>query len=260
MAELVRERMVLQVAPGAHIYEFPNFTSAFVTHVEQLRQTQVLAPKTQWVRIHIEKVGDIGHELCLLGVAEPHDYPWYRLEPSVARDFMAYLVGVLRQVDDYTEFEPVTDRTDRLRVFEPGKQMDGFELREILLENLLPTPAGNVRPGDLNDFKKANAAALRAFRRRIEGLVSEVSGIADRRARTARINYLVNELAKKEKTWRIRWRSLEGGCASRPGPFAPSQVVRSRSRAASLPKIPLPWLVAPSASSAPSQMLGRLPE
>src|SRR4051812_19408805 len=117
MVGLVREELVTQVVPGAHLWKVPNFESAFLSYVDGRRPTQV-ANQSTWPRVHMEKLQGLGESLCSRDLAwkeagEAYS-PWYRIEPSVADDFMAYLATVLGKVGGTEVFTPITEEESHL--------------------------------------------------------------------------------------------------------------------------------------------------
>lgn len=68
MQGLVREGLVKQIQPGAYLWQVPNFESAFLTHIDNNPISQK-ANVHLWAKVHMEKLQNIGNELCERGLA-----------------------------------------------------------------------------------------------------------------------------------------------------------------------------------------------
>src|SRR5690349_16828162 len=77
MQELRDSGVVEPVQPGRFVSSnSQSFNERFLAYVEA-RLGSEGAARGRRVRIHIEKLGDLGEQLVHLQVAEPHQYPWY---------------------------------------------------------------------------------------------------------------------------------------------------------------------------------------
>jgi hypothetical protein len=150
MAGLVRERLVIQVVPGVHLWKVPRFAEAFLDYLD--KRAGSLPKAAPWERVHMEKLQDLGEKLCARGVArkEPGSpySPWYELEPRVADDFVAYLAAVLGQLGGEDGFSPLTDQEGHLDPFLPAAPSMGRRepIRKLVLGELLPGPVEAVQP------------------------------------------------------------------------------------------------------------------
>jgi len=96
---LIEAELVVQIFPGAYVWNIPHFDTAFLQYVRSLedlhrRRTDFSCGKT--CRIHAEKMRPISDQLVQLGLAnEKPEYPWFLVESRTASDFMCYLAAVL---------------------------------------------------------------------------------------------------------------------------------------------------------------------
>jgi hypothetical protein len=181
MQSLVGEGLVRQVIPGEHTSRIPNFEDAFLKEAERYRKElnadlEILRnmPKT---KIHIEKMGGIGEELCDMDLAKEGDYPWFYVETQLANKFMAYLAGVLGNLKEINS-RPITDNLKNIKVFESPKST-----RSLILEDLLPAPDEDVTATDIAAFKAKNQNYLLRFRNEIESFLISANSIEDDKTR-----------------------------------------------------------------------------
>lgn len=227
MVSLVREELVEQVVPGMHLWRVENFTNAFLEYVDAKYSAGGKPYSSNWATIHSEKLGvssihmeklqDLGEQLCARGVARRDDEDpyssWFEVEPGIADDFMAYLAGVLGQMPEDTPFSPVTDHRAHLNPFIPEFPPDDpkYRVRQLLLANILPSPGESLEAAKLKDFKEQYKEPLGRFRKEVEEKVSELAAIADAglqemrlRDTIASLRETVDELAarmKEKKGW-----------------------------------------------------------
>ena len=73
MQSLLTEGLVRQVIPREHLYSVGNFAEPFLqfadSHRRGLHLTETELRNRQTSRIHIEKLDNIGEELCRMGLA-----------------------------------------------------------------------------------------------------------------------------------------------------------------------------------------------
>ncbi len=189
MRSLLTEELVKQVIPGYHIHKAPNFTDAFVQRAETFRAQHNLEPGSlanlPTFRIHMEKLGDIGDELCKMGLARQSDYPWYDIESRLADIFMAYLAGVLSNIPE-VDSRPITDTSDQLSLYESPEM-----IRTLVLDDLLPAPSGGVPASDLSRFKSKNKKFLIKFRSQIESFIIQAGSIPELTTRKEMVNHFL---------------------------------------------------------------------
>ncbi len=147
MQSLVKEGLVRQVVPGYYLGMVPNFKDAFLNYLDNRPKDKERKKREEFFRIHSEslrgddihmkKLQDLGEELVKRGIArkqKQEDSPWYEVEQGVARDFMAYLAGVLGQTAGQfasdEEFYPITDEYKHLRTFVP-KNFREIRIRDV---------------------------------------------------------------------------------------------------------------------------------
>ena len=215
MQDLLQEELVIPINPGAYLWQLSNFAKAFTNHLE-LNPIKSLAPKYLWVKVHMEKLQELGKELCEKGLAskdEKHEYSsWYLVEPTVADKFMTYLAVVLGQMQEDKKFYPITENPSNFDYFLQGYEPEDLvPIRRQLLEKVLPAPSGNIEPATIAEFKDKYRGELSRYRRLIEEKASELSIIKDKNDRDYRTEQVgtmlreeVKELEsrmKEEKKW-----------------------------------------------------------
>jgi hypothetical protein len=211
MVGLVREHLVEQIIPGQYLRQVKNFTPAFLEYIDN--QDFKTKYRSSWPKVHMEKLQEIGDELCQQSLAKKQggEYdPWYKVEPRTAARFMAYLASVLGQIAE-KRFYPITEAAENLSPFIGGSAQLKLRTRGIILDGILPAPSREIEPARLSDFKAAHKKELRRFRREVEDKISELSSIKHKRDRDRRsrdiVKYLrseVDELAsrmREEKKW-----------------------------------------------------------
>lgn len=197
MSDLLSGGLVRPVVPRDHIWEVPRFSEAFIDFVDSnaviASRREVSLESQPTFRVHMEKLGSIADGLIDRGLARPARYPWFEVEEFTAREFMAYLAGVLGRLEELG-FEPTTDEVDHLATFsgELPTQAAWMALKERVradvLENILPAPVGGTSVNELSKFKSRHAGLLRQFRRRIEQAVVDVGAIGDSNLRAEKLD------------------------------------------------------------------------
>ncbi len=211
MQALVREGLVEQVIPGGYLWRVPNFTGAFLRHTDAKFGRRGEPYQSDWatrhsetlrgVPVHMEKLFDLAEKLCERGMAtrdnRRDDSPWIFVEPRVATDFMAYLAGVLGQLTD-APFAPITNERASLEPFfeQTGKDRR-VEVREQLLERVLPAPERPLEAVRLREFKEAYKDQFSRFRKQLEENVSEIATIRDERLQQMRLNDITKSLQEE---------------------------------------------------------------
>lgn len=226
MVSLVRENLVEQVIPGMHLWRVSNFANAFLEYTDAKYGSFGEPYISDWAAvhagnlggssIHMEKLHDLGAKLCERGMARRDDNdeysPWFKIEPRIADDFMAYLAGVLGQMPGDARFSPITNRRTNLDPYVPELPPPDpkYDVRLVLLENILPAPAGSLEAAQLRDFKQQYEEPLRRFRKEVEEEISELASIGDAKLQkmrledvTASLRETINEVTARmgEKNW-----------------------------------------------------------
>lgn len=199
MDGLIREDLVIPIAPSEYIHDLPNFTEAFLDYVDDPRypvtRNSITRKRVKTFDVAIEKLGAIGDGLIKRGLARQY-YGWYKIEAYTANQFMAYLAGTLGNMPDI-QSKPITDKQQNLVSFAPhqgGKlYQDIDETRAIILKDILPAPSGNIDPIQLVNFKKDNLTELNRFRNRIESFIPIAANIEDQTIRSETIAQFVTE-------------------------------------------------------------------
>ena len=212
MVSLVREQLVEQVVPRMYLWRAENFKNAFLEYIDAKYGTDGKPYKSDWAAvhsgkfvgssIHMEKLYDLGEKLCERGLAlrdKNNQYsPWFKIKPRIADDFMAYLAGVLGQIPGDAHFSPLTNLRTHLNPFIPESTPNDpkYAVRQLLLENILPSPSESLEAAELKDFKEQYKEPLDRFRKQVEEKVSELAAIADAERQSMRLEDITASFRK----------------------------------------------------------------
>jgi hypothetical protein len=206
MQSLLQEELVVQVMPGAHIYEIPGFFDSFNAYIDKLEaeieDRRKRFSQGETFRIHIEKLGDIGEMLIQRGLASQYRYPWYDVERDTAHDFMSYLAFCLGQVESINSV-PMTDDNNYLGRFTGAGvpsvsiQTQLESLRIQVLNEVLPVPNHSITPAKIRAFKDRHQNELGEFRRRVERELVEASNIVDAELRQRHLEIFFDEAGER---------------------------------------------------------------
>jgi len=195
MRDLSSENLVVQVSPGAYLHRVNGFTENFINLVDTTLANGP-APYNEFALIHMEKLSDVGRELVDRRLAFQKDHSWYFVEKTIAGAFMAYLSGVLGQLDEVNSI-PVTDQISNTRLFSAptgySRQTKNrsIQFRMKIFDELLPYPKVNFSLSDLVDFKARHGNLLPRFRNFIEAKAIELAQIDNDQERKDLIDLLM---------------------------------------------------------------------
>jgi len=202
MYNLVQESLVKQVIPAKYVYSIPNFTEAFVNYVDSPNYPVPLGiigrKNLSTFRVHMEKLGSIGDELCQRGLARAEDWRWYNIEAYTANQFMAYLAACLGKLLAI-ESQPITDNNQNLASFAPQYHQGGKlspkidKMRTLVLKDILPAPSSSISPRKIAKFKEDYKNELTRFRNKVESFLISAAAIRDSSLRSESINQFVIE-------------------------------------------------------------------
>ncbi len=191
MIELLDAELVKPVLPLHYVNRIDNFIENFIIHSEKFLEKKhsdnIEYTPTHFTKIHIEKLGHLGNELCKMGLAQESNYPWYLVESSLANDFMLYLASLLSELPQINS-RPITDSINEL----PG---NNFNRHRLILDEVLPSPGSIKSVEELKGFKNKNSESLRRFRSYIESNISNISLIKNSEER----NDFLNDFKKQVK-------------------------------------------------------------
>ena len=235
MEALVREELVWQVEPRQYIDDMPRFAESFANYIvglgSDLSNRRNNLTEGVVSRVHIEKLGRIGDQLCDLGLARSEGYPWYEVDRDTAEEFMGYLATTLGQLPRIDSV-PLTDSEDRLRhlisagVRAPdiGTQLQTLRLQ--MLEEILPVPSHTLEASEIRAFKDRHGTTLGEFRRLVEREIVDLANISDEQLRERRKSIFFEEAQERieeiqgwmsGRGWRSVLRKLAGIVAAIPG-------------------------------------------
>jgi hypothetical protein len=213
MQKLVQEELVVQVIPGVHVYEIPNFEAAFHKYINDLgpglahRRADFSCDSVSM--IHIEKMGQIGRGLVELGLAREAERPWYAVEEQTANDFMLYLAAALGQLAS-VDSSPITDDPTGLEHFanagvaesnagvaEYRTDQQLRPLRVQVLDRILPVPDHPMDPRTIRTFRDRHREMLVGFRHQVEQRLIDAWALPDENMRQYRLNMFIQDAEKE---------------------------------------------------------------
>lgn len=200
MQALLAEELVRPVVPAHHLYGCPDFAQNFITFMQ--RRHEVRRPwhreehPYRSVRIHAEKLADVTDYLVQAGLASEVDWGWFDVREDVARQFMFYLAASLGAVED-VDAVPVTDSVAHLgryfSRFSTDRRPHVQKAREVILNHLLPMPAGTVSVEQLLLFKRRYGHLLPRFRLTVEQHCVQVASVVDPQERIEKTRLFIQE-------------------------------------------------------------------
>ncbi|RLA84419.1 MAG: hypothetical protein DRG78_01475 [Epsilonproteobacteria bacterium] len=143
-----------------------------------------------YTRIHIEKIGDLSKELKDAGIIIEDVEPWYLMPDSLAVVFMETLAIELSKSEDI-DAVPVTNI--------PVLQSDRAGIRNIVLENIMPVPEGQISIKAIARFKLDKGHLTKKFRNSIESKTIEINNIQIPEDRAEYMKTKVEELVEESK-------------------------------------------------------------
>lgn len=193
---------------------------SFLSYLDALADADVQARREAflsggYIQLHQQKflMSEPIGTLVERGLAERQDWEWLRVETATAREYMAALAlaltepattwrrgGPRREQGLRTppmRWRPATDGPSALGWFtgtpgtrsatatgDHGLRVSGAErmagLREVLLQRVLPIPAGHSIPAErIADFRGTYGPEMRAFRREVEAQAMAVAAEPD---------------------------------------------------------------------------------
>lgn len=201
--ELIDAGLVRPVHPDDAAGTIPDFVERFLAILDANPATpsaELDVRKATPVDIHIGKLGPtLVRKLAQRRLAvESVRGDWCPVEAKTADLFMAYLAGSLGALPE-NQMTPITDEIDYMRTFThvPEAEVgaaESVQVREAILEAVLPAPAQTVTASDIADFKERHRDHLRRLRHQVEYDLREVALISDAAERSARTALLRDRL------------------------------------------------------------------
>jgi hypothetical protein len=188
MRSLVEVGLVNQIFPAQYTDSIPRFTEAFLEYVDRpefpVKPGAISLASTKKSRIHIEKLNRIADGLVERRMAKPVSYSWFDVESTVADQFMTYLASVLSETEELRSI-PITDQARSLSNFSAPADVrtnwrdELTRIRPLVLQDLLPVPAGGIGAEALARFKSDHSTELGEFRRKVESFLAEIVDVTD---------------------------------------------------------------------------------
>jgi hypothetical protein len=152
------------------------------------------------VSVHRGKLGIfVTQELARRGLALPgNNGPWLPVKREAAEVVVGHLAAWLSGAEHMTL---ITDRRDSLQPFTGNVEARDLltprtELRDSVLEAILPAPDSPLPAFEIADFKEHHGDRLVAFRREVERRLRHVAVTSDEEERARRLQLLRDELAE----------------------------------------------------------------
>lgn len=223
MRELVVAELVEQISPASYYYKVPKFEEIFLTYIEKQiarksKRINYLRPNPRYSSIHIEKIGNIGHELVKMGIAIEKEYPWYEVENWAANAFMSYLALCLGNIPAINA-SPVTNSITNFGI-NIGLQLPATqtnhklrnEISRSLIKFLLPEPSVMPSIDEIVNFKSTNKERLIQLRACIENYSIEIANIRNEVDRVEKISLVTQEINGKvqiiNEAMKSKWRNV----------------------------------------------------
>lgn len=196
------------IFPAQYTFGFPDFSRSFIKTIEgsyDLEDRQKLFKKKSTVKIHAEKLSEIGNSLIELHLAEEKDrYGWYNVEKQTANEFMCYLAVFLGRHPDLN-YAPITDQIHSLHtiladnnpVTNPHQKITEFRLQ--VLEKALPSPRSSLKPHEILKFKEKHGDELKRFRNEIEMELTLLADFKDVFLQQKRLELLKERIEEETK-------------------------------------------------------------
>jgi hypothetical protein len=223
MRELVETRLVEQIPPGPFLYDFPEVGEVFLKYIEEAARRRAHPQEQQrskrTVTIHIEKIERVGPGLVKLGLARRKMPEWYEVQEWVGRDFMTYLATVLAK-HERVKAAPVTNDLKSLRALARTERPSPYRrrvggIREVVLNQVLPSPRRVPPVAELASFKERHADKLGRLRAFVEQSCIEIASIENAEARTDRTEILQAQLRTQlqdvQEAMRTSWSDIVFG-------------------------------------------------
>lgn len=207
MSELLKAELVRPVLPMNYISDIPRFKEDFLSYVDSKFESIKVTYKRKdgnlvnVVRIHLEKMDEIGHELVKRELAYQKGR-WFFMHKSVANDFMFYLACLIGKI---RESQPITDGTIQLKTRMPAvtQQQRNFINREgwrrTILNSAFPTPMDIKSVKELYDFKEKNETPLKNFRKHIERELFNIDATQEH-LREEKLKYLISDIEDEKQS------------------------------------------------------------
>jgi hypothetical protein len=138
------------------------------------------------------------HTLEELGLAKWEQWPWWTVEEETAKISMTYLASVISVIDKRSPLTDSISANPTRRFSVAGKQDDKMELRNRLLNDILPLPT-KIKVADLVKIKEKYSPELNKLRNNIEKIILDISQFEDTRDFETRYKLQIDEIKDTRK-------------------------------------------------------------
>lgn len=186
---MVREGIIEAVLPETYAYQYAYECTQFLNWALENAHHFPLPPHgytymTTKQYVHVGKLGFLAEELERNRLARRINEQWYTMNSRLSMSFMTFLAILIGQAEDYI---PTTDQYQGMSVLFNLDYQNAFTnsrvvrntLRNSILDNILPVPAGEQDLLDLLRFKERYHDELVRFRNRIEEFIVELDGLPE---------------------------------------------------------------------------------
>lgn len=159
--DLISAELLREIKP--HDYDLSIFQSKFLEIAKNFTHTS--NTKT---RIHIEKIGNLSHDLTELGLLEhgEYSYPWFKMDSELAFIFMKMLAEELSKTPDLN----ATTITDSL-----PRNIEKERIREDVLSFCMPLPdIDKISIDKILKFKENHTHLIVGYRNRVEEMTLNI--------------------------------------------------------------------------------------
>jgi hypothetical protein len=207
---LCKEGLLSFIDPSETLFTEQKYHDAFLSNflegvVGNTRRGR-LSSTSKFTRVHIGKMewslfNELRHKRLATVGSRPEDQEWWRVEPTTASMYLAYLASALsawrrRQDEDDNTF-PVTDSCLPLeRLAQPLTASEELRaLRYRVITRALPVPEAQVDPVELCRFKDDHRDQLERLRRYLDTALDDLVDIEDKQRRGDRVDRFRGEIS-----------------------------------------------------------------
>jgi hypothetical protein len=157
------------------------FSTAGRMHREKLGSSIHQDKMMPMTGIHVEKMGELPQFLMEEGLANQVDGSWFNVDSRIANMFMAYLAICLGALNTVSAAPITSERKysnflgHNLFQRRDARFNHHRKAQDVVIENILPTPVGNIDLDILAKFKMDHGHLLPRLRQKVE---SETAYIA----------------------------------------------------------------------------------
>ncbi len=174
MQRLLQENLVVPIVPSQYVRcdDLALFADKIEDYIKDGNPKINLKSKNRSC-IHVEKLGDIASRLESLDVVENIGNGWLSMPKNIADLFMQYIAQNISKKSSISA-DAITYNN-----FYKYNNKRTNEIRNNVLEFLIPVPDGTISFEDLHKFKEKHHKILAKFRMFVENIIIEIQQFVD---------------------------------------------------------------------------------